>query len=201
MKTDIVKKRDRDRTKSKILKAVGDVMEQHGIAKVGVNLIARTAGVNKVLIYRYFESVEGLMKQYVKSRNYTSTICADYIDSIPAPGPDERGKALNSLMHKFINDLRESKATRDLIRWEIVNGKSMLSDTQNQVAERIMSKIGDLPRYNDTSALVAFLTASIYFVTISADYRQKMIDVDLHSEDGWKRIERLIERIITDVRS
>ncbi|MEO6283309.1 MAG: TetR/AcrR family transcriptional regulator [Dyadobacter sp.] len=201
MKIDKVKKRDRERTKSKILRAVGEVIEQHGTEKVGVNLIARTAGVNKVLIYRYFDSVDGLMEQYVKSGEYTSTTSTEYIDNMPLLAPEERSKALTSLMHTFMNDLRERKATRDLLRWEIGTGKSMLSDARNQVALRILSKIGDLPHYNDTSALVTFLTAGIYYMTISTDYREKMIDVDLHSDDGWKRIEKVIERIIVDVRS
>lgn len=201
MKIDKVKKRDRERTKSKILRAVGEVIEQHGTEKVGVNLIARTAGVNKVLIYRYFESVDGLMEQYVKSGEYTSTTSTEYIDNIPQLAPEERGKVLTNLMHTFMNDLRERKATRDLLRWEIGTGKSMLSEARNQVALRILSKIGDLPHYNDTSALVTFLTAGIYYMTISTDYREKMIDVDLHSDDGWKRIEKVIERIIVDVRS
>jgi AcrR family transcriptional regulator len=200
MKIDKVKKRDRERTKSKILKAVGEVIEQHGTEKVGVNLIARTAGVNKVLIYRYFESVDGLMEQYVRSGEYTSTMGTEYIDNIPPLAPEERGKALNSLMQTFLHDLRERKATRDLLRWEIGTGKSMLSDARNQVASRILNKIGDLPYFKDTSALITFLSAGIYYMTISTDYREKMIDVDLHSDEGWARIEKVIERIISDVR-
>lgn len=201
MKVDKIKKRDRERTKGKILKAVGEVIEQHGTEKVGVNLIARTAGVNKVLIYRYFNSVDGLMEEYVKSGEYTSTYEAEYIESIPNLLPDERSKALTSLMHTFMNDLRARKSTRDLLRWEIGTGKSMLSDARNQVAKKILERIGDLPDYNDTSALIAFLSAGIYFLAISADYREKMLDVDLHSDEGWKRIENIIERIITDVKS
>jgi AcrR family transcriptional regulator len=200
MKIDKIKKRDRERTKTKILKAVGEVIEQYGTEKVGVNLIARTAGVNKVLIYRYFDSVDGLMEQYVKSGEYTSTTGSDYIDNIPKLAPEERSKALTSLMHTFLKDLRERKATRDLLRWEIGTGKAMLSDARNQVALRILEKIGDLPNYRDTSALLTFITAGIYYMTISTDYREKMIDVDLHSDEGWKRIENVIERIITDVR-
>jgi len=201
MKIDKVKKRDRERTKGKILKAVGEVIEQHGTEKVGVNLIARTAGVNKVLIYRYFNSVDGLMEEYVKSGEYTSTYEAEYIESIPNLLPEERSKALTSLMHTFMKDLRGRKSTRDLLRWEIGTGKSMLSDARNQVAKKILERIGDLPNYNDTSALIAFLSAGIYFLAISADYREKMLDVDLHSDEGWKRIENIIERIILDVKS
>jgi AcrR family transcriptional regulator len=201
MKIDKIKKRDRERTKGKILKAVGEVIEQHGTEKVGVNLIARTAGVNKVLIYRYFNSVDGLMEEYVKSGEYTSTYEAEYIENIPNLLPEERSKALTSLMLTFTKDLRARKSTRDLLRWEIGTGKSMLSDARNQVAKKILEKIGDLPNYNDTSALIAFLSAGIYFLAISADYREKMLDVDLHSDEGWKRIESIIERIILDVKN
>ncbi len=194
-----VKKRDRERTKGKILKAVGEVIEQHGTEKVGVNLIARTAGVNKVLIYRYFESVDGLMEQYVKSGEYTSTMGDEYIDNLNNVAPDERAKVLTDLMHTFLTDLRERKATRDLLRWEIGTGKSMLSDARNQIATRIVEKVGDLPNFKDTSALLAFLSAGIYYMTISTDYREKMIDVDLHSDEGWKRIEHVIARIIATI--
>lgn len=194
-----VKKRDRERTKGKILKAVGEVIEQHGTEKVGVNLIARTAGVNKVLIYRYFESVDGLMEQYVKSGEYTSTMGDEYIDNLNNVAPDERAKVLTDLMHTFLADLRERKATRDLLRWEIGTGKSMLSDARNQIATRIVEKVGDLPNFKDTSALLAFLSAGIYYMTISTDYREKMIDVDLHSDEGWKRIEHVIARIIATI--
>jgi len=194
-----VKKRDRERTKGKILKAVGEVIEQHGTEKVGVNLIARTAGVNKVLIYRYFESVDGLMEQYVKSGEYTSTMGDEYIENLNSVPPEERGQVLTELMHTFMSDLRERKATRDLLRWEIGTGKTMLSDARNQVATRIVEKVGDLPNYKDTTALLAFLSAGIYYMTISADYRDKMIDVDLHSDEGWKRIETVIHRIITTI--
>lgn len=199
MKIDKIKKRDRERTKGKILKAVGEVIEQYGTEKVGVNLIARTAGVNKVLIYRYFESVDGLMEQYVKSGEYTSTTGDEFIENIEPVAVEDRNKAFAQVMLTFLSDLRERKATRDLLRWEIGTGKSMLSDSRNDVGNRLLEKIGELPQYKDTGALMALLTAGIYYLVIAADYRGKLIDVDLNSEEGWKRIEDVIERIIFDL--
>ncbi|WP_221394811.1 TetR/AcrR family transcriptional regulator [Dyadobacter sp. NIV53] len=199
MKIDKVKKRDRERTKGKILKAVGEVIEKYGTEKVGVNLIARTAGVNKVLIYRYFESVDGLMEQYVKSGEYTSTTGDEFIENIEPIAIEDRNKAFTQVMLTFLNDLRERKATRDLLRWEIGTGKSMLSDSRNDVGNRLLEKIGELPQFKDTGALMALLTAGIYYLVIAADYRGKLIDVDLNSEEGWKRIEDVIERIIFDL--
>lgn len=193
-----IKKRDKERTKSKILKAVGEVMEQHGTEKVGVNLIARTAGVNKVLIYRYFNSVDGLMEQYVTSGEYTSTTGEEYLENIGVVASEDRAKTMTSMVLTFLSDLRERKATRDLLRWEIGTGKSMLSDARNEVALRLLNRIGDLPNCPDTGALMTFITAGIYYLTISKDYREKMITVDLQSDEGWHKIEKVIEDIITN---
>jgi hypothetical protein len=139
------------------------------------------------------------MEQYVKSGEYASTMGEEYIESMNSIPPEERNKALVKLMATFLADLRARKATRDLLRWEIGTGKSMLSEARNEVAARIADKIGELPNYKDTSALMAFLTGGIYYLTIATDYRDKIIDVDLHSEEGWKRIEKVIESIIVNI--
>ncbi len=47
-------KRNRRGTEQKIVQAVGTVLERDGFEKVGVNLVARTASVDKVLIYPTF---------------------------------------------------------------------------------------------------------------------------------------------------
>ena len=196
MKVEKVKKRDRERTKGKILKAVGEVIEKYGTEKVGVNLIARTAGVNKVLIYRYFESIDGLMEQYVKSGEYATPTGDEFIDNLEFVEEGNRRKVLANIILTFLHDLRERKATRDLLRWEIGTGKSMLSDARNNVVTRILSKIGEIPNLEDTPALVSFLTGGIYYLTISADYRESVADLNLQTEDGWHRIENVIEKII-----
>ena len=36
-------------------------------------------------------------------------------------------------------------------------------------------------------------------MTIAADFRGTMMEIDLHSDEEWKRIEDVITRIISDV--
>lgn len=191
-----VKKRDRERTKGRILKAVGKVIEKYGTKKVGVNLIAREADVNKVLIYRYFGGVDGLMEQYVKTGEYTSTSSHDNIENMEKPAPEDRAKAWTNVLTTSLKDLRERKATRDLIRWEIGLGKAVLADVRNDTGAKMVEKLGNLPNYEDTSALVALMMAGIYHITVSADFRDKMMDVDLQSDAGFKRIEKVIGDIV-----
>ena len=190
------KKRDRERTKGKILKAVGKVIEKYGTKKVGVNLIAREADVNKVLIYRYFGGVDGLMEQYVKTGEYTSMSNHDYIENMETPAPEDRAKTWADILTTAMKDLRERKATRDLIRWEIGIGKAVLSDVRNDTGAKMVEKVGSLPNYDDTNALIALMMAGIYHLTVSADYRDKMMDVNLQSEEGWKRVEKVVKDIV-----
>ena len=67
-------KRSRRGTEERIVPAVGTVLERDGFEKVGVNLIARTAGVDKVLIYRYFGGLDGLLTSFGESADIWWTV-------------------------------------------------------------------------------------------------------------------------------
>lgn len=62
--------RNKERTKLKLIDAVGEIIRTQGYIKLGVNNIATTAGVSKKLIYRYFETADKLIETYVRSRDY-----------------------------------------------------------------------------------------------------------------------------------
>ena len=51
--------RDRERTKARIVDAVCGLLTRSGFRAVGVNAVAEAAGVDKVLIYRYFGEATG----------------------------------------------------------------------------------------------------------------------------------------------
>ena len=52
--------RDSDAMRARILEAVGRMIVRDGLAAIGVNALAREAGCDKVLIYRYFGDLEGV---------------------------------------------------------------------------------------------------------------------------------------------
>ena len=60
--------RDKDQTKQKILQAVGKLLATGG--GLGVNVIAREAGVDKVLIYRYFGGLPELLRAFMTSGEF-----------------------------------------------------------------------------------------------------------------------------------
>jgi AcrR family transcriptional regulator len=53
--------RNKDETRQRILDAALDLAGQEGFAALGINAVARAAGADKQLIYRYFGGLEGLL--------------------------------------------------------------------------------------------------------------------------------------------
>jgi AcrR family transcriptional regulator len=53
--------RSRLQTEQRILDAVGRLLLEQGYPAVGINAIARQAGCDKVLIYRYFGGFDELL--------------------------------------------------------------------------------------------------------------------------------------------
>lgn len=54
--------RNRDDTRARILEAALDLLAEEGFGAFGVNGVARRAGYDKKLIYRYFDGMDGLIR-------------------------------------------------------------------------------------------------------------------------------------------
>lgn len=63
-------KRNRPQTEQRIIEAAIGLIEDAGFTDFGVNHIAARAGVDKVLIYRYFGGIEGLLEHIGRSYEF-----------------------------------------------------------------------------------------------------------------------------------
>lgn len=85
--------RNRPQTEQRILSAALERLRASGFEDWGINAVARHAGVDKVLIYRYFNSLDGLLASIVKATAFW-----------PAPEalPDDSATAcLEAIIHHF----------------------------------------------------------------------------------------------------
>src|SRR2546423_9670280 len=60
------KRSERLPVRERILVAAGDLFHKHGIRGVGVEAIAEAAGTNKMTLYRYFDSKDELIAEWVR---------------------------------------------------------------------------------------------------------------------------------------
>ena len=59
--------KNRLRTEERILLAVEQILLKEGFPAIGINSIARQAGCDKVLIYRYFGGLDGLLMAFAET--------------------------------------------------------------------------------------------------------------------------------------
>jgi AcrR family transcriptional regulator len=62
--------RNRQLTEARIRAAARQLLLEEGFSAWGVNRLARAAGVDKVLIYRYFQSLEALLEGIIRSTRF-----------------------------------------------------------------------------------------------------------------------------------
>jgi len=62
--------KNKENTKRKLLNAVGNIIRSEGFGGLGVNKVAKSARVSKILIYRYFGSFNELIRAYILEKDF-----------------------------------------------------------------------------------------------------------------------------------
>ena len=193
--------RDKEETKAKILAAVGKLLAESGFQQLGVNSIAREAGVDKVLIYRYFENLPTLLKTFGQEGNYWLTV-----EELVGDESSIQAEALNEWMEilliRFLQDLQQRTITQEILRWELLEGNEL---TQELAQVRDRMAIDSLKFLNqkhpfssdqDIPAMSAILIAGIVYLVLRAKVSPTFLGIDFSSPVGWQRIEAAISSLV-----
>lgn len=81
----ITVERDREATEKRLLDTIGKMIAEEGFEKIGINAVATQSGVSKILIYRYFGSVEGLMAAYIRQHDFWLNLPLEFPDREQLP--------------------------------------------------------------------------------------------------------------------
>jgi len=208
--------KNRHATEQRLLQAVSDIVQKQGFAALGVNAVAQQAGVSKMLIYRYFDSYNGLLREWVLGYNFWAEVTDQALEQIeqiqntesgPAAGvagqPENNNRfssMLRSLFHEQTDSLRTSTIRREVIRWMLVEENEVSQQVMQQVEamglsisrafrERITSE-------RDLEAAVGLLIGGVYYLALISDRTSVFNGIDLQSNEGWSRIKGSIDLII-----
>jgi AcrR family transcriptional regulator len=91
--------RSRIQTEQRILNAVGSILLDQGYPAVGVNAIARQAGCDKVLIYRYFGGFDQLLLAFAE----TTTLWWEVDEIITETAAECAEIALPDFLQRLLN--------------------------------------------------------------------------------------------------
>lgn len=195
--------RDREATEKRLLDTIGRMIAEDGFEKIGINAIAARSGVSKILIYRYFGSVEGLMAAYIRQHDFWLNF------PLEMPGREDLPAFLNRMFQGQIEQLRSNPTLKRLYRWELSCNNDMivkLREQREKVGLNLVEKVSELTGQpqEEIAAMASFLTASITYLAMLEDFCPVYNGIPLNEDSGWeqmnKGIEILIDKIIKNER-
>lgn len=188
----------REKTEQAILEALEAQLIEGGMQSVGVNAIAKRAGVSKELIYRYFDGLPGLMFAWMQGRDYWSSragvLRADDTSNL-TPAALIRG-----MLHEQESVLARDQAVAAVRRWELIERTEVgdrLRARREREARTFIDRLDGLTDRADVPAFVAVLLAGILYLSLRAKTEDVFLGVPLRSEDGWDRIWGAVDLMLT----
>ncbi len=192
------RQRDREGTQRRLIEAAVEILREQGYASLGVNAIAERAGVSKVLIYRYFGDLSGLLDAVPQHLDFTKTGLVDtdlFAPGDPAPFRDRIREAFLEFHDRVASDeltqqlmIQELQADNELTRAFADARERRGVDASDRVAASCAGWAADGTLDVDIHALLALASAGFYYLTLRSRTVQMFNGVDIQSSEGWYRI-------------
>ena len=153
--------RDRETTERRLLDTIGQMITESGFEKIGINAVASQSGVSKILIYRYFGSVEGLMAAYIRQHDFWINFPQELPDRNQLPA------FLKNMFKEQIEQLRSNPTLKRLYRWELSSDNAIvmtLKEQREKAGMQRLTKISELTGYSleELAPLATILTCLLY---------------------------------------
>jgi len=110
------RKRSRANTEEKFLQATLALIAQGNYSVLGINAIAHQAGADKVLIYRYFGNLNGLLKRVAASRQWLPLL-DDIVRALPLEPGSSASATMHDLVYRIVRHIRNDEAIINILRW------------------------------------------------------------------------------------
>ncbi len=199
--------RDRAATSARLVAAVGRVLADRGFAGFGVNAVAAEAGVDKVLIYRYFGGLPGLMTAYGRSGDFWPTVDELVGGDLAALKRRPVEEQVATVLRNLIAGLRRRPLTQEILAWETVERNELtaiLEEVRERTGDELFALLGDEMAEGvemgadagagvDVAAVTALLVAAINYLVVRARKIRLFATLDIRSDEGWRRIEAAVD--------
>lgn len=187
--------RSRKATEQSLLDAVHELVEKGGFENVGINSVATRAGVSKMLIYRYFNSLDGLISAYI--RQYDFWINFDQ----SLPDQEHLGDFIKKMFRQQIATLRENYTLRRLYRWELTSNNTFVTELRERREAKgvwLVDAVSHLSKHSrhEVAAVATLITASISYLCLLEENCATYNGIRIQEDAGWKQLEEGIDVLV-----
>jgi len=186
--------KNKELTKAKILSAFEQVLVEEGFHQLKVRRIATVAKIDKVLIYRYFDGLEGLATTYAESVEFWPDIEESLSNLSEADFKLKPGDAIRAVIHQHIMAIRSRKATAAILTWELIDTSpvcTIFAEIREKHAQNIYQFLYQTGLFDMQflSSFGAILGATLNYLVIRSQNESVFSGVSIQSDEGWAQLE------------
>ena len=194
--------RDKDRTKNKMIQAVGKVLLKKGYTGLNASTIAKEAEVDKRLVWTYFGGLDPLVEEYISRRDFWKFTATDSINDLLGTNNGIKKEQVSDLLKSQFEALLYDNVLQRIIHWELSESKSFLrniSDQREAIGEELFKHIAH--QFNNETkqirAITALLIGGIYYLALHGKVNGSLFcGLDINKEEDKLLINKTIEEII-----
>lgn len=192
--------RDRAATEERVLAAVGQVLVRDGFSGVGINAIARQAGVDKVLIYRYFGGMDALLRVWGASGKFWPGVDELLGDNPQAVLSLPLAERYAVFFDRFVDALRARPLTIEIVAAEIHERNELtaiLEEEREQWGAKAEAVFGgdELERNPHLRGITLLLVAGVQYLLIRARKIRVFGGLDLGSDGDWGKLKNSVRAV------
>ncbi|MBB1247917.1 TetR/AcrR family transcriptional regulator [Rhizobium sp. G21] len=195
--------RDRAATTARILKAASELLAEGGFQKFGVNAVARRAGCDKQLIYRYYGGMDGLVEAI--GRELAGWVEEKMPDNGGGGFLLTYGDLVERLLLLFMEALRSDPLMKRIIAWEMSENSPQVRKLADARARALGDWIARVragmapPKGVDTGLMNVILLGAVQQIVLSAEAGGRFGSTVLKTEKDWKKVEQAVQKLVRGV--
>jgi AcrR family transcriptional regulator len=195
--------RNRDATEKAILASAKQVLAEEGFQSFGINAIARQAGCDKQLIYRYFGGLDGLAEAI--GADLANELTDELKPYANQPPPQTYGALMKRLALGLLDLQRGNRLMQQINAWEAAApsplAAKMIAARSKRMGVWMFEMRGSLkpPEGVDAPALNAIIIAAIQQLVVSGAATGVFSGLPLDSEDDWARVRAALSALVEAV--
>ncbi|MDH3218092.1 MAG: TetR/AcrR family transcriptional regulator [Gammaproteobacteria bacterium] len=188
--------RSRLGTEQRIIDAVGTILLEQGYPAVGINAIARQAGCDKVLIYRYFGGFDELLLAFAE----TTTLWWEVDEIITETAADcaliTLPDFLHTLLDRYVTALESRPLALEIMAWEMSAQNNLTNALARTRGERGMELVKRIRGYYhqpniDIGGILGVFGAAINYLVIRTRRQPQQ-----YKTEEWWRLQQTIARLL-----
>jgi AcrR family transcriptional regulator len=183
-------------TEEKILHAVEQIMLDNGFPAIGINSIARQAGCDKVLIYRYFGGLDGLLLAFAETNELWWLLDDIIPENDQQIGQTALPEYLQLLLKRHAETLQARPLTLEIMAWELSEQNNLTIALARTRAQRGMELVKKIRAHYqnpniDIGGILGVFGAAINYLIIRTRRSPPQ-----HMTEEWWRLQQTIAKML-----